>query len=60
MAKNRLYRTLSRIVDIRPGEEVIVLLLFFYFFLIMAPFYIIKPVRNAEYLGFKLKFIDEF
>jgi len=50
MAKNRLYRTLSRIVDIRPGEEVIVLLLFFYFFLIMAPFYIIKPVRNAEYL----------
>jgi AAA family ATP:ADP antiporter len=50
MAKNRLYRTLSRITDIRPGEEVIALLLFFYFFLIMAPFYIIKPVRNAEYL----------
>jgi len=50
MAKNRLYRTLSRITDIRPGEEVIALLLFFYFFLIMAPFYIIKPVRNAQYL----------
>ncbi len=50
MAKNRLYRALSRIVDIRPGEEVIVLLLFFYFFLIMAPFYVIKPVRNAQYL----------
>jgi AAA family ATP:ADP antiporter len=50
MAKNRLYRTLSRIIDIRPGEEVIVLLLFFYFFLIMAPFYVIKPIRNAQYL----------
>ncbi|NIM90027.1 MAG: MFS transporter [Candidatus Aminicenantes bacterium] len=50
MAKNRLYRALSRIVDIRPGEEIIVFLLFLYFFLIMAPFYVIKPVRNAEYL----------
>jgi hypothetical protein len=50
MAKNRLYRALSRIVDIRPGEEIIVILLFFYFFLIMAPFYVIKPVRNAQYL----------
>ena len=50
MAKSRLYRILSRIVDIRPGEKTIALLLFFYFFLIMASYYIIKPVRDAQYL----------
>ena len=50
MAKNLPYRILSRIVEIKPGEEVIALLLFFYFFLIMAPYYIIKPVRDAKYL----------
>lgn len=50
MAKNPLYRILSRIVDIKPGEEVIASLLFIYFFLIMAPYYIIKPYRDAKYL----------
>lgn len=50
MAKNRLYKLLSRIVEIRPGEERLVLLLFFYFFFITAPFWIIKPLRDAMYL----------
>jgi len=50
MAKSRLYRILSRIVDIRPGEEVIASLLFLYFFFIMFPYYIIKPIRDAKYL----------
>ena len=50
MAKSRLYRILSRIVDIRPGEKTIAFLLFSYFFLIMASYYIIKPVRDAQFL----------
>jgi AAA family ATP:ADP antiporter len=50
MTKNRLYRLLSRSVEIKRGEEVISLLLFFYFFLISAPFTIIKSVRNAKYI----------
>ena len=50
MAKNRLTRILSRVVDIKPGEERIALLLFSYFFLITAPFMIIKSVRDAAYL----------
>jgi len=50
MAKNRPYKILSRIIEIKPGEKNISLLLFFYFFLIMAPYYIIKPVRDAQYL----------
>ncbi|NOR52938.1 MAG: MFS transporter, partial [Candidatus Aminicenantes bacterium] len=50
MAESRLYKILSRIVDIRPGEKTIAFLLFFYFFLIMASYYIIKPVRDAQYL----------
>jgi len=50
MAKNRLYRILSRLVEINPGEEVIAVLLFFYFFLITAPFWIVKPLRDAIYL----------
>ena len=50
MAKNRLARILSRVVDIKPGEERIALLLFSYFFLITAPFTIIKSLRNASYL----------
>jgi ATP/ADP translocase len=50
MAKNRLTRILSRVVDIKPGEERIALLLFSYFFLITAPFTIIKAVRDASYL----------
>jgi ATP/ADP translocase len=50
MAKNLLNRVLSRFVDIKPGEEVIASLLFLYFFLIMFPYGIIKPVRDAQYL----------
>lgn len=50
MAKSRLYRILSRIIDIRPGEEIIASLLFLYFFFIMFPYYIIKPFRDAKYL----------
>lgn len=50
MAKNYLYKTLSRIVEIKPGEETLVIFLFFYFFLITAPYWIIKPVRDANYL----------
>jgi ATP/ADP translocase len=50
MAKNLLNRVLSRFVEIKPGEEVIASLLFLYFFLIMFPYYIIKPVRDAKYL----------
>ncbi len=50
MAKNRLYKVLSRIVDLNPGEELIALLLFLYFFLIAAPFSIVKPLRDAFYL----------
>lgn len=50
MAKNRLYRILSRIIDIRPGEEIIASLLFLYFFSIMFPYYIIKPYRDAKYI----------
>jgi ATP:ADP antiporter, AAA family len=50
MAKNRPYKILSRIVEIKKGEKNISILLFFYFFLIMAPYYIIKPVRDAQYL----------
>ncbi len=50
MTNNRLYRLLSRAVEIKRGEEVISFLLFFYFFLISAPYTIIKSVRNAKYL----------
>jgi len=50
MAKNPLNRILSRFVEIKPGEEFIASLLFLYFFLIMFPYGIIKPVRDAKYL----------
>ncbi len=50
MAKNRLHNILSRIVDLKPGEEVIAVFFFLYFFLITAPYYIIKPIRNSSYL----------
>jgi len=50
MAKSRLYRILSRIIDIKSGEEIIASLLFLYFFFIMFPYYIIKPYRDAKYL----------
>jgi len=50
MAKNRLNRLLSRIVDLRPGEEKLVLLLFACFFLIASPHTIIKALRYADLL----------
>jgi len=50
MAKNLLNRILSHIVEIKPGEGPIASLLFLYFFLIMFPYGIIKPVRDAQYL----------
>lgn len=50
MAKNRLFRILSRIVDIKAGEGRIATLLFFYFFFITVSYGIIKPLRNAFYL----------
>lgn len=51
MAKNRLSSALSRVVDIKPGEEVIAVFLFLYFFFITSPYYIIKSLRNASYLS---------
>jgi len=50
MAKNIFYKILSRIVEIKPGEQTVSIFLFSYFFLIMAPYYIIKPLRNASYI----------
>jgi len=50
MESSRCYRLLSRIVDIRHGEETIAVLLFTYFFLITLPHTIIKAVRYAEIL----------
>jgi AAA family ATP:ADP antiporter len=50
MAKGRLYKFLSRILDIKPGEETIVVLLFSCFFLIIAPHTIIKALRYADLL----------
>ncbi|MBN1221819.1 MAG: hypothetical protein JXB23_01130 [Candidatus Aminicenantes bacterium] len=50
MAKSRLFRILSLVVEIKPKEEFIALLLFSYFFLITASFTIIKSLRNAQYL----------
>jgi AAA family ATP:ADP antiporter len=50
MGKNRLYRLLSSIVDLRPGEEKLVLLLFACFFLIASPHTIIKALRYADLL----------
>jgi len=50
MAKDRLHNLLSRVVDIKPGEEVTAVFFFLYFFLITAPYYIIKPIRNSSYL----------
>lgn len=50
MEKNLLNRLLSRIVDLRPGEEKLVLLLFACFFLITCPHTIIKALRYADLL----------
>ncbi|MGD2245330.1 MAG: MFS transporter [Candidatus Aminicenantes bacterium] len=50
MWKNFLYKTLSRFVDIKPGEELLCFFLFSYFFLITFPYSIIKSVNEAKYL----------
>ncbi len=50
MAKNRLHSLLSKVVDVQPAEVAVSFFFFFYFFLITAPYYIIKPIRNASYL----------
>ena len=50
MGNKRLNRLLSRIVDLRPGEEKLVLLLFTCFFLITCPHTIIKALRYADLL----------
>lgn len=47
---SRLRRFLSRLADIKPGEEKITLYLFFYFFLVTAAYSIIKSLRVASYL----------
>ena len=50
MGKNRLYRRLSRIVDIKPGEETLAILLFTCFFLITSPHTIFTAIRYADLL----------
>ncbi len=50
MAKRRLFKILSAVVNIKPGEEVLATLIFFYFFFITAPFGINKVIRTASYL----------
>jgi AAA family ATP:ADP antiporter len=50
MKKSRFYKHLSRIVDIKPGEETLLVLLFSCFFLITAPHTIIKALRYADLL----------
>ena len=45
-----MQRLLSRFVELRPGEYRRTALLFLYFFLVVASFYILKPVRNALFL----------
>jgi len=41
---------LKKILDIRKGEWRSVFLMFFYFFMIIASYYILKPVRNSLFL----------
>lgn len=50
MGKSGLYKVLSRIIEIKPGEETITLSLFFYYFLAIASFTIIKSLGEAKYL----------
>jgi len=57
MTDNRLYRMLSRVADIRPGEARKALLLFLYFFLVTFPVYIIKPVKVSLFF---VSFSDRF
>lgn len=51
MAPNKLYKILSQVVDLRPGETIPSFLLFLYFFLITSPAYIVKPIRVSLFLG---------
>jgi len=50
MAQSRSYKILSRIVEIKPGEEKIAIFLFSYFFLITSSYTIIKSLRVAGFL----------
>jgi ATP/ADP translocase len=50
MEQTRLNKLLSRIVNIKPGEEKLVVLLFVCFFLITSPHTIIKALRYADLL----------
>ncbi len=48
--KNHLYNIISRVTDIKSGEEKIAVLLFTFFFLITAPHTIIKALRYTDLL----------
>jgi len=48
--KNHLYNIISRLADIKSGEETIAVLLFAFFFLITAPHTIIKALRYTDLL----------
>jgi AAA family ATP:ADP antiporter len=50
MTKSPTHKTLSWIVDMKPGEMPAAFLLFFYFFLITCSTYIIKPVKISNFL----------
>ncbi|MDH7513429.1 MAG: Npt1/Npt2 family nucleotide transporter [Clostridiales bacterium] len=50
MASSRRRPVLSRVVEFKPGEAAVCSFFFLYFFLITAPYYVIKPIRNASYL----------
>jgi AAA family ATP:ADP antiporter len=47
---NRPSHGISRWLGIKGGEMGLVLAFFFYFFLVTAPFYIVKPIRDASFL----------
>ncbi len=50
MASSRRRPLLSRVIELKPGEATVSAFFFLYFFLITAPYYVIKPIRNASYL----------
>ena len=47
---NRPSPFLSKFLGIKPGEAGLAFSFFIYFFLVTAPFYIIKPIRDASFL----------
>ncbi len=47
---SRPSQSLSRLLGIKRGEMGLALAFFFYFFLVTAPFYIVKPIRDASFL----------